>query len=142
MGTAARDLATLSGQHDVPVRSLSYGERHAGEQISLRRQDILEPAAIRALEPGTALLLAIGVRPALLKLRPWYSGPHAGDIAAARDRAVARITAGAVQHAETGAAARSRRRGNGRRRAGYACARTRAARFHIGQSVDLRYRSA
>lgn len=53
MGTAARDLATLSGQHDVPVRSLSYGERHAGEQISLRRQDILEPAAIRALEPGT-----------------------------------------------------------------------------------------
>ncbi|MEU7889822.1 TraM recognition domain-containing protein [Microbispora bryophytorum] len=106
----ARDLATLVGQHDVPVRSLSYGERHAGEQISLRRQDILEPAAIRALEPGAALLLATGVRPALLKLRPWYSGPRAGDIATARDRAVARITAGAVQRtaASTGAVRRAR----------------------------------
>ncbi|MEN3541260.1 hypothetical protein AAH991_39530, partial [Microbispora sp. ZYX-F-249] len=93
----ARDLATLVGQHDVPVRSLSYGERHAGEQISLRRQDILEPAAIRALEPGTALLLATGVRPALLKLRPWYTGPHGADIAAARDRAVALITVGAAR---------------------------------------------
>ncbi|MEN3540786.1 hypothetical protein AAH991_37130, partial [Microbispora sp. ZYX-F-249] len=110
----ARDLATLVGQHDVPVRSLSYGERHAGEQISLRRQDILEPAAIRALEPGTALLLATGVRPALLKLRPWYAGPHAQDIAAARDRAVARITVGAARHTETGAAA-ARGRGANRR---------------------------
>ncbi|MFC0862417.1 type IV secretory system conjugative DNA transfer family protein [Sphaerimonospora cavernae] len=88
----ARDLATLVGQHDVPVRSLSYGDRHANEQISLRRQDILEPAAIRALEPGTALLLATGVRPALIRLRPWYTGPHAQPVAAALDHATASIT--------------------------------------------------
>jgi len=49
----ARDLATLVGQHDVPIRTASYGDGRASESVSLRRQDILEPAAIRALPPGT-----------------------------------------------------------------------------------------
>ena len=79
----ARDLATLVGQHDVPVRSASYGDGRASEQISLRRQDILEAADIRALQPGTALLLATGARPALIQLRPWYSGPQSARISAA-----------------------------------------------------------
>ena len=73
----SRDLATLIGQHDVPVRSASYGDGRVSEQISLRRQDILEPAAIRALPPGTALLLATGAKPALIELRPWYTGRSA-----------------------------------------------------------------
>ena len=77
----ARDLATLVGQHDVPVRTISYGDGRASESVSLRRQDILEPAAIRALPPGTALLLATGIRPALIRLTPWYQGPHATQIA-------------------------------------------------------------
>jgi len=48
--------------------------------VSLRRQDILEPAAIRALPPGTALLLATGIKPALIHLTPWYAGPRATQI--------------------------------------------------------------
>jgi type IV secretory pathway TraG/TraD family ATPase VirD4 len=76
----ARDLATLVGQHDVPVRTLNYGDGRASESVSLRRQDILEPAAIRALPPGTALLLATGIKPALIHLSPWYSGPRAAEI--------------------------------------------------------------
>jgi type IV secretory pathway TraG/TraD family ATPase VirD4 len=56
----ARDLATLVGLHDVPVRSASYGDGRASEQISLRRQNILQAADIRALPSGTALLLATG----------------------------------------------------------------------------------
>jgi len=40
----ARDLATLIGQHDVPVRTINYGDGRASESVSLRRQDILEPA--------------------------------------------------------------------------------------------------
>ena len=83
----ARDLATLVGQHDVPVRSASYGDGRASEQISLRRQDILEPADIRALQPGTALLLATGARPALISLRPWYTSPDAARISAAAQHA-------------------------------------------------------
>ena len=63
--------------------SASYGDGRASEQISLRRQDILEPADIRALSPGTALLLATGARPALLRLRPWYASPAASQISAA-----------------------------------------------------------
>ena len=78
----ARDLATLVGQHDVPVRTISYGDGRASESVSLRRQDILEPAAIRALPPGTALLLATGIKPALIHLTPWYAGPRAAEITA------------------------------------------------------------
>ncbi|MFA1546115.1 type IV secretory system conjugative DNA transfer family protein [Actinomadura chokoriensis] len=75
-----RDLATLIGQHDVPVRSITYSDGRASEQISLRRQEILEAADIRALPTGTALLLATGTKPALIRLRPWYAGPHAAAI--------------------------------------------------------------
>jgi type IV secretory pathway TraG/TraD family ATPase VirD4 len=79
----ARDLAALVGQHDVPVRTISYGDGRASESVTLRRQDILEPAAIRALPPGTALLLATGIKPALMHLTPWYAGPRAAEISAA-----------------------------------------------------------
>ncbi|WP_285705287.1 TraM recognition domain-containing protein [Microtetraspora sp. NBRC 16547] len=91
----ARDLATLVGQHDVPVRSVSYGDGRASEQVSLRRQDILEPAAIRALPPGTALLLATGGRPALISLLPWYRSRDAERIQACRDSLEQLITEGA-----------------------------------------------
>ena len=89
----ARDLATLIGQHDVPVRTISYGDGRASESVSLRRQDILEPAAIRALPPRTALLLATGIKPALIHLTPWYAGPLAAEISAARDAANEQIRA-------------------------------------------------
>jgi type IV secretory pathway TraG/TraD family ATPase VirD4 len=85
----ARDLATLVGQHDVPVISVSYGDGRASQQVSLRRQEILEAADIRALAPGSALLLATGARPALIGLRPWYAGPRAPQITAAISRAEA-----------------------------------------------------
>jgi hypothetical protein len=79
------------GQHDVPVRTISYGDGRASESVTLRRQDILEPAAIRALPPGTALLLATGIRPALIHLTPWYAGPRAAQITATRDAAQEQI---------------------------------------------------
>lgn len=94
----ARDLATLIGQHDVPVRSITYNEGRASEQISLRRQEILEAADIRALPAGTALLLATGTRPALIQLRPWYRGPHADPINAAIKAADTAITTAARDH--------------------------------------------
>ncbi|HEY3684788.1 MAG TPA: TraM recognition domain-containing protein [Streptosporangiaceae bacterium] len=82
----ARDLSSLIGQHDVPVRGVTYQDGRPGENISLRRQEILDPAQIRALAPGTAVLLATGVKPALIDLKPWLNGPDAARIAAcARD---------------------------------------------------------
>jgi type IV secretory pathway TraG/TraD family ATPase VirD4 len=86
-----RDVAVLIGHHDVPVRSVSVGDGRSSEQISFQRRMILEAADIRALELGTALLLASGSRPALLDLRPWHAGPDAARIDAARLRAEAAI---------------------------------------------------
>jgi hypothetical protein len=79
----ARDIATLTGQHDVPVQSVSYGDGRASIQVSLRRQEILDASDVRALPPGTALLFATGARAALIQLRPWYQGPDAARITAA-----------------------------------------------------------
>lgn len=90
-----RDLATLIGQHDVPTRSITYGDGRTTEQISLRRQEILEPSAIRALAQGTALLLATGSKPALLRLRPWYASPQATQISAVIAKADTAITTSA-----------------------------------------------
>jgi type IV secretory pathway TraG/TraD family ATPase VirD4 len=93
----ARDLATLIGQHDVPVRTLNYGGGHVSESVSLRRQDILEPAAIRALPPGSALLLATGIKPALIHTTPWYAGPRAAEIAVAVAAAQEQIRERAIE---------------------------------------------
>jgi type IV secretory pathway TraG/TraD family ATPase VirD4 len=93
----ARDLATLIGQHDVPIRSLNYGDGRVSETVSLRRQDILEPAAIRALPHGTALLLATGIKPALIRTTPWHAGPRATEIAEAVSAAQEQIREGAIQ---------------------------------------------
>ena len=99
----ARDLATLVGQHDVPVMSVSYGDGRTSQQVSPRRQEILEPADIRALPPGSALLLATGARAALISLRPWYTGPDAPRISADIARAEA-----AMQRAAQATTARER----------------------------------
>jgi type IV secretory pathway TraG/TraD family ATPase VirD4 len=92
----ARDLATLVGQHDVPIRTLNYGDGRSTESVTVRRQDILEPAAIRALPPGTALLLATGIKPALIHLTPWYDTPNADRIAAAQYAAQEQIRQRAI----------------------------------------------
>jgi type IV secretory pathway TraG/TraD family ATPase VirD4 len=93
----ARDLAMLVGQHDVPVRTVSYGDGRASESVTLRRQDILEPADIRALPAGTALLLATGIKPALIHLTPWHAGPRHAEIAAAIDTAQDQIRERAIE---------------------------------------------
>jgi len=115
----ARDLSTLIGQHDVPIRSASYGDGRASEQLSLRRQAIMQAADIRALTPGTALLLATGARPALISLRPWYAGPDASQIRAAVRQAqdAMQLAASAIRPAAaggTGIAAITRRDDGGR----------------------------
>ena len=65
--------------------------------MSLRRQDILEPAAIRALPPGTALLLATGIKPALIHLTPWYAGTRAAEITREVDAAQEQIRQHAIK---------------------------------------------
>ncbi|QVJ03486.1 type IV secretory system conjugative DNA transfer family protein (plasmid) [Nocardiopsis eucommiae] len=84
--TLARDLSTMVGQHDVTVSSVSYAER-TSESVSLRRQEILSPDAIRAMPRGSALMMATGMKPALIKLKPWYTSARAKEIGEAFKRA-------------------------------------------------------
>jgi type IV secretory pathway TraG/TraD family ATPase VirD4 len=94
----AEDVSRLVGDHDVPTRSKTSGGGKNGRSTttSVRRDRILSPARIRALPKGSALLLATGAKPALLRLLPWYAGPRATDISAVSSAAVAGIATSAA----------------------------------------------
>jgi type IV secretory pathway TraG/TraD family ATPase VirD4 len=88
----ADKLSRLVGDHDVPTITTSAGESGTSRSVSYRQERVLPADAIRALPKGTALLLATGVRPALLQLKPWYRQPDAPALSAASARATAAIT--------------------------------------------------
>ncbi|MDQ0987062.1 type IV secretory system conjugative DNA transfer family protein [Streptomyces sp. V2I9] len=85
-------ISKLVGQHDVSTVSVSRSKDGSSRSTSYRQEQVLPPDRIRALPKGTALLLATGVRPALIRLRPWYKEPDAGHISAAAKAEVAAIT--------------------------------------------------
>jgi len=90
----AEDLSRLVGDHDVLTvsRSSGGGRGGASRTHATRQQRILPASAVRELGKGQALLLATGAKPALLSLQPWYTGPHATQIAAAAATATQLIT--------------------------------------------------
>ncbi|MGW1505624.1 type IV secretory system conjugative DNA transfer family protein [Streptomyces mirabilis] len=85
-------ISTLVGQHDVKTPSISRSKDGTSRSYSYRQESVLPPDKIRALPKGTALLLATGVKPALIRLRPWYKEPGAGEISAAAKAETAAIT--------------------------------------------------
>lgn len=89
-------ISTLVGQYDVRTPSISRSKDGTSRSYSYRQESVLPPDKIRALPKGTALLLATGVKPALIRLRPWYKEPGAGAIAAAAKAETAAITARAA----------------------------------------------
>ncbi|MGH4028720.1 type IV secretory system conjugative DNA transfer family protein [Actinomycetota bacterium Odt1-20B] len=88
----ADKLSRLVGDHDVRTVSVSTSESGKSTSVSLRQERLLPADAIRALPKGSALLLATGVRPALLDLKPWYREPDADRLGAASAKATAAIT--------------------------------------------------
>ncbi|MFE1834764.1 type IV secretory system conjugative DNA transfer family protein [Streptomyces sviceus] len=85
-------ISTLVGQHDVRTPSVSRSKDGTSRSYSYRQESVLPPDRIRALPKGTALLLATGVKPALIRLRPWYKEPGASEISAAARAETAAIT--------------------------------------------------
>ncbi|MFE9601402.1 TraM recognition domain-containing protein [Streptomyces hokutonensis] len=85
-------ISTLVGQHDVKTPSISRSKDGTSRSYSYRQEAVLPPDRIRALPKGTALLLATGVKPALIRLRPWYKEPGAAAISAAAKAETAAIT--------------------------------------------------
>ncbi|MEU9342025.1 TraM recognition domain-containing protein [Streptomyces sp. NPDC048278] len=88
----ADKLSRLVGDHDVRTVSVSTSESGKSTSVSMRQQRVLPADAIRALPKGSALLLATGVRPALLDLKPWYREPDSDRLGAASAEATAAIT--------------------------------------------------
>ncbi|MFD3482614.1 type IV secretory system conjugative DNA transfer family protein [Streptomyces sp. NPDC058665] len=85
-------ISKLVGNHDVRTASYSKSKDGGSHSYSYRLDPVLPADRIRALPKGTALLLATGVRPALIRLRPWYKEPNAGAISAAAKAETAAIT--------------------------------------------------
>ncbi|MCE7080161.1 TraM recognition domain-containing protein [Streptomyces sp. ST2-7A] len=93
----ADKLSRLVGDHDVRTLSVSSSSSGKSSSVSMRQQRVLAADAIRALPKGSALLLATGVRPALLDLKPWYRQPDAARHSAASARATTEITERALR---------------------------------------------
>ncbi|MEC4018276.1 type IV secretory system conjugative DNA transfer family protein [Streptomyces sp. H27-D2] len=92
----ADKLSRLVGDHDVRTVSVSTSESGKSTSVSTRQERVLPTDAIRALPKGTALLLATGIRPALLDLKPWYKEPDADRLSAASAQATEAITVRAL----------------------------------------------
>jgi len=85
-------LSRQVGDHDVQTTSVSTSDGGKSTSVSMRTERILPPDAIRALPKGRALLLATGIRVAMLDLRPWYKEPSAKVVGPASARATRAIT--------------------------------------------------
>ncbi|MGW4088101.1 type IV secretory system conjugative DNA transfer family protein [Streptomyces sp. NPDC004822] len=90
-------ISKLVGQQDVRTTSISRSRDGTSRSVSYRLDPVLPADKIRALPKGTALLLATGVKPALIRLRPWYKEPDAAAISAAAAKEAAAITIRAAQ---------------------------------------------
>lgn len=89
-------LSRQVGDHDVQTTSVSTSAGGKSTSVSMRTERILPPDAIRALPKGKALLLATGIRVAMLDLRPWYKEPSAKVVGPASARATKAITERAI----------------------------------------------
>ncbi|MFD5622112.1 type IV secretory system conjugative DNA transfer family protein [Streptomyces yangpuensis] len=68
----AQDVSTLTGAHYVERGSYSKGKEGISRSYSEQREQVLDPAEIRAMRKGTALLMSTGMPVAQIALRPWY----------------------------------------------------------------------
>ena len=83
----AEDMSRLIGEHDIDIVSYNRGGGTHTYSTSTRRERILSAADIRALPRNEAILLATGIRPALIRLLPWYESRRAEQIRAAETQA-------------------------------------------------------
>jgi type IV secretory pathway TraG/TraD family ATPase VirD4 len=94
------DIATLIGQHTVDRSSYSKSKDGHSRSVSEQREQILEPADIRAMRRGTALLLATGMPVSQIALRPWYeedSMAHLGKEMADEEAAITKRAVAAYE---------------------------------------------
>jgi type IV secretory pathway TraG/TraD family ATPase VirD4 len=105
----ATDVSTLTGAHFVDRGSYSKSKEGYSYSVGEQREQVMDPAEIRAMKKGTALLLSTGMPVAQIALRPWYAEKalaHIGPQMTAEEKA---ITGRAIlAHEERKAARRGR----------------------------------
>ncbi|WP_230208997.1 type IV secretory system conjugative DNA transfer family protein [Nostocoides sp. HKS02] len=80
-----QDLSTLIGQRDQTSTTTSHGrDGHPSRSTTSTKVPILEPAQLRTLPFGTAVLLLRAARPIALTLRAWTKRPDAAALTADR----------------------------------------------------------
>ncbi|MEU6946579.1 TraM recognition domain-containing protein [Streptomyces sp. NPDC046316] len=102
----AQDISTLTGAHYVERASYSKGKEGVSRSYSEQREQVLDPAEIRAMRKGTALLMSTGMPVAQIALRPWYEEKAMAHIGPQMSAEEAAITKRAVAAYEERQAAR------------------------------------
>ncbi len=105
----AQDVSTLTGAHYVERGSYSKSKDGGSRSWSEQREQVLDPAEIRATRKGTALLLYTGMPVAQIRLRPWYAEKAMAHIGPQMKNEEAAITKRAVAAYEERQAERSAR---------------------------------
>ncbi|MGW9370422.1 type IV secretory system conjugative DNA transfer family protein [Streptomyces xanthophaeus] len=96
----AQDISTLTGAHYIERGSYSKGKEGYSRSYSEQREQILDPAEIRSMRKGTALLMSTGMPVAQIALRPWYEDPdlaHIGPQMKAEEAAIAKRAVAAYE---------------------------------------------
>ena len=96
----AGDVSTLVGAHFVERGSYTKSKEGYSYSRSEQREQILDPADIRAMKKGTALLLSTGMPVAQIALRPWYAEQamaHIGEQMKAEERAITKRAVAAYE---------------------------------------------
>ncbi|WP_374987156.1 type IV secretory system conjugative DNA transfer family protein [Streptomyces fradiae] len=102
----AGDISNLVGAHYVERGSYSKSKDGGSRSWSEQREQILDPAEIRAMKKGTALLMSTGMPVAQIALRPWYEEKDFAYIGPQMKKEEAAITKRAVAAHEERKAAR------------------------------------
>lgn len=105
----AQDVSTLVGAHHVERGSYSKSKDGTSRSWSEQREQVLDPAEIRAMRKGSALLLSTGMPVAQIALRPWYGEKAMAHIGPQMKDEEHAITKRAVAAHEERQAARSER---------------------------------
>ncbi|MFZ4248184.1 type IV secretory system conjugative DNA transfer family protein [Streptomyces griseoincarnatus] len=105
----AQDVSTLTGAHYVERGSYSKSKDGGSRSWSEQREQVLDPAEIRAMRKGTALLLSTGMPVAQIRLRPWYAEKAMAHIGPQMKTEEAAITKRAIAAYEERQAERSGR---------------------------------
>ncbi|MGV9277743.1 type IV secretory system conjugative DNA transfer family protein [Streptomyces griseosporeus] len=101
----AQGVASLIGPHYVERSSYSKTKDGHSYSVSEQREEIMDPASIRAMKKGTALLLSTGMPVAQIALRPWYAEralAYIGPQMAAEEQAITKRAIGAYEQRKAG----------------------------------------